>query len=198
MSRLLRARAWPILALFAGVTSVWAGDLLWLRPACAAGLVIGIAQQLVLLARSIRMGMLGTFWVRLTAATMPRWSCLLVSGELPRCVPVVAGLLVVLGGLWWFCIAVKDSSTSCSYKSAICRELLKSLLTLHAGHGWAGVVICGFLVLGLSLPPLSLPAAVFTAWLALRCNVGRDWRAVCALHRVQPGGAGQASLTVRY
>jgi hypothetical protein len=44
-----------------------AGDILWLRLACAAGLVIGIAQQLALLALSIRM--LGTFWIQLSAAT---------------------------------------------------------------------------------------------------------------------------------
>ena len=70
MSRLLRSRAWSVLALLAGITSVWAGDVLWLRLACAAGLAIGIAQQLALLALSIRMRMLGTFWVRLSAATM--------------------------------------------------------------------------------------------------------------------------------
>jgi hypothetical protein len=49
VSRLLRSRAWSILALLAGVASVWAGDILWLRLACAAGLVTGIAQQLTLL-----------------------------------------------------------------------------------------------------------------------------------------------------
>ena len=59
-----------VLALLAGIASVWAGDTPWLRLACAAGLVIGIAQQLVLLALSIRMHMLGTFWVRLSASTM--------------------------------------------------------------------------------------------------------------------------------
>ena len=50
MSRLLRSRAWSVLALLAGVTSLWAGDILWLRLVCAAGLAIGIAQQLELLA----------------------------------------------------------------------------------------------------------------------------------------------------
>ena len=70
MARLLRLRVLSVLALLAGIASVWAGDVLWLRLACAAGLVIGIAQQLVLLAVSIRMRMLGTFWVRLSVSTM--------------------------------------------------------------------------------------------------------------------------------
>ena len=70
MSRLLRARAWPRSGVVRRYHICLGGDVLWLRLACAAGLVIGIAQQLVLLARSIRMRMLGTFWVRLTAATM--------------------------------------------------------------------------------------------------------------------------------
>ena len=68
MSRLLGSRAWSVLALLAGITSVWAADLLWLR--LAAGLMIGIAQQLVLLALSIHTRTLETFRVRLSAATM--------------------------------------------------------------------------------------------------------------------------------
>ena len=55
MARLLHLRVLSVLALLAGIASVWAGDVLWLRLTCAAGLVIGIAQQLVLLALSIRM-----------------------------------------------------------------------------------------------------------------------------------------------
>ncbi len=38
MSRLLRTRAWSVLALLAGITSLWPGDVLWLRLTCAAGL----------------------------------------------------------------------------------------------------------------------------------------------------------------
>jgi hypothetical protein len=109
MARLLGSRAWSVLALVAGITSVWAGDALGLRLACAAGLAIGIAQQLTLLALSIRM--LGTFCVRLSAAIM---LCAGVAGwhlanspSLPFL--VVAGLLVVLAGLWWFCTALKDA-----------------------------------------------------------------------------------------
>jgi hypothetical protein len=33
VSRLLRSRAWSILVLLAGITAVWAGDVLWLRLA---------------------------------------------------------------------------------------------------------------------------------------------------------------------
>ena len=70
MPRLLASRAWSVLALFAGITSIWAGDVSWLQLACAAGLVIGIAQQLVLLGLSIHTRTLETFRVRLSAATM--------------------------------------------------------------------------------------------------------------------------------
>ena len=69
MSRLLRSRAWSVLALIAGVTSLWAGDNLWLRLVCAVGLAVGIAQQLALLALSVRRRMLGTFWIRLSVST---------------------------------------------------------------------------------------------------------------------------------
>jgi len=61
MSRLLCSRAWSVLGLLAGITSLWASDVLWLRLVCAAGVVVGIAQQLALLALSIHKRMLGTF-----------------------------------------------------------------------------------------------------------------------------------------
>ena len=160
MSRLLRARAWPILALFAGITSVWAGDVLWLRLACAAGLVIGIAQQLVLLARSIRMRMLGTFWVRLTAATMlcAGVACWYLANSPGLPFLVVAGLLVVLGGLWWFCIAVKDSDVVHLQVRNLPGAPEEPVDPPRRPYGWAGAVICGFLVLGFVAATLSLPA----------------------------------------
>lgn len=61
MARLLRSRAWSVLAVLAGITSLLAADVTWLRLVCAAGLVVGIAQQLALLAISIRRRMLDTF-----------------------------------------------------------------------------------------------------------------------------------------
>ena len=70
MPRLLASRAWSVLALLAGITSIWARDVSWLQLACAAGLVTGIAQQLVLLGLSIHRRTLETFRVRLSAATM--------------------------------------------------------------------------------------------------------------------------------
>jgi len=104
MSRLLRSRAWSVLALIAGVTSLWAGDNLWLRLVCAVGLAVGIAQQLALLALSVRRRMLGTFWIRLSVSTM---LCVGVAGwylansqGMPGL--VIAGLAMALTGLWWF------------------------------------------------------------------------------------------------
>ena len=102
MFRLLRSGAWSVLALLAGIASVWAGDVLWLRLACAAGLAIGIAQQLALLALSIRKRVLGTFWVRLSAAAMlcAGVACWYLANSPRLPFLVVAGLVVVLAGLW--------------------------------------------------------------------------------------------------
>jgi hypothetical protein len=163
MSRLLRSRAWPILALFAGITSVWAGDVLWLRLACATGLVIGIAQQLVLLALSVRMRMLGTFWVRLSAATMlcAGVACWYLANSPRLPFLVVAGLLIVLGGLWWFCTALKDSDVVQLQVRNLPGAPEEPVDPPRWPYGWAGVVICGFLVLGFVAATLSLPAAVF-------------------------------------
>jgi hypothetical protein len=163
MSRLLCSRAWSVLALLAGITSVWAWDVLWLRLACAAGVAIGIAQQLALLALSIRMGMLATFWVPLSAATMlcggvACWH-LANSPRLPFL--VVAGLLVVLAGLWWFCTALNDADVVQLQARNLPGAPDKPVDPPRWPYGWAGAVICGFLVLGFVAATLSLPAAAF-------------------------------------
>ena len=163
MSRLLRSRAWSVLALLAGITSVWAGDVLWLRLVCAAGLVIGIAQQLVLLALSIRMRMLGTFWVRLSAATMlcAGVACWYLANSPRSPFLVVAGLLVVLAGLWWFCTALKDADVVQLQARNLPGVPEEPVDPPRWPYGWVGAVICGFLVLGFVAATLSLPAAVF-------------------------------------
>jgi hypothetical protein len=165
MSRLLRSRAWSVLALLAGITSVWAGDVFWLRLACAAGLVIGIVQQLVLLTLSIRKHMLGTFWVRLSAATMlcAGVACWYLANSPRLPFLVVAGLLVVLAGLWWFCTALKDADVVQLQVRNLPGAPEKPVDPPRWSYGWAGVVICGFLVLGFVAATLSLPAAVFPA-----------------------------------
>jgi hypothetical protein len=163
MSRPLRARAWSVLALFAGITSVWAGDVLWLRLACAAGLVIGIAQQLVLLALSIRTGMLGTFWIRLSAATMlcAGVACWYLANSPRLPFLVVAGLVVVVAGLWWFCTAVRDSDVVELQARHLPGAPEEPVGPPRWPYGWASAVICGFLVLGFVAATLSLPTAVF-------------------------------------
>ncbi len=165
MSRLLRSRAWSVLALLAGITSVWAGDLLWLRLACAAVLTIGIAQQLALLALSIRMHMLATFWVRLSAATMlcAAVTCWYLANSPHLPFLVVAGLLVVLAGVWWLCTALKDTDVVQLQVRNLPGAPKEPVDPPRWPYGWAGVVICGFLVLGFAAATLSLPAAVFPA-----------------------------------
>ncbi len=93
MSRLLRSRAWSVLALLAGITSLWAGDVFWLRLVCAAGLAIGITQQLALLAFSIRMRTLGTFRFRLSAATMLCAGVACCHSSLPIGTVIISALL---------------------------------------------------------------------------------------------------------
>ena len=161
MARLLGSRAWSVLALVAGIASVWAGEAIGLRLACAAGLAIGIAQQLTLLALSIRM--LGTFCVRLSAAIM---LCAGVAGwhlanspSLPFL--VVAGLLVVLAGLWWFCTALKDADVVQLKARNLPGAPEKPVDPPRLPYGWAGVVICGFLVLGFVAATLPLSGAAF-------------------------------------
>jgi CDP-Glycerol:Poly(glycerophosphate) glycerophosphotransferase len=163
MSRLLRSRAWSVLALIAGVTSLWVGDNLWLRLLCAAGLAVGIAQQLALLALSIRRHMLGTFWIRLSVATM---LCVGVAGwylansqRMP--VLVVAGLVVALTGLWWSRSARKDADVVQLRARNLPGAPEEPVDPPRWPSGCAGAVICGFLVLGFVAATLSLPAAVF-------------------------------------
>jgi hypothetical protein len=98
-------------------------------------LVIGIVQQLALLGLSVRMRMLGTFWIRLSAAAMlcAGVACWYVANSPHLPLLVVAGLLVVVAGLRWFCTALKDADVV-QLKPGICQELPKSQLTLRAGH----------------------------------------------------------------
>ena len=195
MSRLLRSRAWSVLALLAGITSVWAEDVLWLRLACATGLVIGIAQQLALLALSIRMRMLGTFWVRLsTAAVLGAGVACWYLANSPR-LPflVVAGLLLVLAGLWWLCTALKDVDVVQLQARNLPGAPEEPVDPPRWPYGWAGAVMCGFLVLGFVAATLSLPAAVFAVLAVLAVAMLAVIRVQLARFPVQPAGAQQAS-----
>jgi hypothetical protein len=157
------------LALLAGIASVWAGDVLWLRLACAAGLVVGIAHQLALLTVSIRMRMLGIFWIRLSAATMlcAGVACwyLANSSRLPFL--VVAGLVVVLAALWWFCTTPSDADVVQLQARNLPGAPDEPVDPPRWPYGWAGAAICGFLVLGFLAATLALPSAVFAVLGAL-------------------------------
>ena len=163
MSRPLRSRAWSVLALLAGIASIWAGDADWLRLACAAGVVTGIAHQLVLLALSIRMGMLRTFRIRLSAATMlcAAVACWYLAGSPRLPFLVVAGLLVVLAGLWWFPTTLKNADVVQLHARNLPGAPEEPVDPPRWPYGWAGAAICGFLVLGFVAGTLSLPAVVF-------------------------------------
>jgi CDP-Glycerol:Poly(glycerophosphate) glycerophosphotransferase len=163
MSPLLRSRAWSVLAFLAGVTSLWVGDVGWLRLVCAAGLAIGIAQQLTLLALSIRRRMLGTFWIRLSAATMlcVGVACWYLANSPDLAFLVAAGLLVALAGLWWFGTALRDVEVVHLQARNLPGAPEEPADPPRWPYGWAGVVLCGFLVLGFVAATLSLPAVVF-------------------------------------
>jgi hypothetical protein len=162
MARLLRSRAWSVLAVLAGITSLWAADVTWLRLVCAAGLVVGIAQQLALLAISIRKRMLDTFSVRLSAASMlcVGVGCWYVANtpSLPFLVPV--GLVTVLAAQWWLGTAIKDADVVHLQARNLPGVRNEPVDPPRWPYGWAGVAICAFLVLDFVAATLSLPAAV--------------------------------------
>lgn len=180
MPGLLRSHAWSALALFAGITSIWAGDVLWLRLACGAGLVLAITQQLALLALSIRRCTLTTFRVRLGASSMltAGVACWYLANA-PR-LPffVVAGLLVVLAVLWWFCAALKDADVVQLQARNLPGVPEEPVAAPRWPYGWAQVVMCGLFVFGFVAATLALPAAVFTVLAALAA-------AILAVLRVQ-------------
>jgi len=164
MSRQLASRAWSILALLAGIMSIWAGDVFWLRLACAAGLVVGIAEQLALLALSLHRRTLETFRVRLSAATMlcAGVACWYLANSPHLPIFVVAGLLVVLSGLWWFGAAVKDVDVARLQARNLPGVPNKPVAPPRWPYGWGGVTMCAFLVFGFVAATLSLPAVVFS------------------------------------
>ena len=144
--------------------SIWAGDVFWLRLACAAGLVVGIAQQLALLALSLHRRTLETFRVRLSAATMlcAGVACWYLANSPHLPIFVVAGLLVVLSGLWWFGAAVKDVDVARLQARNLPGVPNKPVAPPRWPYGWGGVTMCAFLVFGFVAATLSLPAVVFS------------------------------------
>jgi CDP-Glycerol:Poly(glycerophosphate) glycerophosphotransferase len=162
MARLLRSRAWSVLAVLAGITSLWAPDVTWPRLVCAAVLVVGIAQQLALLAISIRRRMLDTFSVRLSAASM---LCIGVACWYLANTPglpflVLAGSLTVLAAQWWLGTAIKDADVVHLQARNLPGVVNEPVDPPRWPYGWAGVAICAFLVLDFIAATLSLPPAV--------------------------------------
>jgi len=166
--------------LFAGITSIWAGDVLWLRLACGAGLVLAITQQLALLALSIRRCTLTTFRVRLGASSMltAGVACWYLANASRLPFFVVAGLLVVLAVLWWFCAALKDADVVQLQARNLPGVPEEPVAAPRWPYGWAQVVMCGLFVFGFVAATLALPAAVFTVLAALAA-------AILAVLRVQ-------------
>jgi len=155
--------------LFAGITSIWAGDVLWLRLACGAGLALGITQQLALLGLSVHKHTLRTFRVRLGAASMltAGVACWYLANSPRLPFLVVAGLLAVLAGLWWFCAALKDAGAVQLQARNLPGVPEEPVAAPRWPYGWAQVVMCGLFVFGFVAATLALPAAVFTVLAAL-------------------------------
>jgi CDP-Glycerol:Poly(glycerophosphate) glycerophosphotransferase len=165
MARLWGSRGWSVLALLAGLTAVWAEDAHWLRLACASVLVIGIAQQLTFLAVSIRRRTLSTFSVRCSAASMlsAGIACWYLANSPRFPFLVVAGLILVLAGLWWFCTALRNADVAHLQARNLPGAPETPADPPRWPYGWGGVVICGFFVLAFLAGALSLPAVVFAA-----------------------------------
>jgi hypothetical protein len=165
MSGLLGSRALSGLALLAGLTSVWTADVAWLRLVCAIGLVIGIAQQLTLLALSIRMQTLATFSVRLSAASMlsAGIACWYLANSPGLPFLIVAALLLILATLWWFCAALKDADVVQLRARNLPGVPEEPVDPPRWPHGWGWAVMSGFFVLSFVAGTLSLPSVVFAA-----------------------------------
>jgi hypothetical protein len=84
---------------------------------------------------------------------------------------IVAGLLVVLAGLWWFHIALKDADVVRLQARNLPGVPEEPVGPPRWPYGWGGVVVCGFLVLGFIAATLSLPTAVFGVLAALAVAV---------------------------
>jgi hypothetical protein len=165
MSGLLGSRALSGLALLAGLTSVWTADVAWLRLVCAIGLVIGIAQQLTLLALSIRMQTLATFSVRLSAASMlsAGIACWYLANSPGLPFLIVAALLLILATLWWFCAALKDADVVQLRARNLPGVPQEPVDPPRRPYGWGWAVMSGFFVLSFVAGTLSLPSVVFAA-----------------------------------
>jgi hypothetical protein len=165
MSGLLGSRALSGLALLAGLTSVWTADVAWLRLVCAIGLVIGIAQQLTLLALSIRMQTLATFSVRLSAASMlsAGIACWYLANSPGLPFLIVAALLLILATLWWFCAALKDADVVQLRARNLPGVPQEPVDPPRWPYGWGWAVMSGFFVLSFVAGTLSLPSVVFAA-----------------------------------
>jgi hypothetical protein len=150
------------LAVLAGITSLWAADVTWLRLVCAAGLVVGIAQQLALLAISIRRRMLDTFSLRLSAASMlcVGVACWYLANTPGLPFLVLAGSLAVLAAQWWLGTAIKDADVVHLQARNLPGVVNEPVDPPRWPYGWAGVAICAFLVLDFVAATLSLPPAV--------------------------------------
>jgi hypothetical protein len=150
------------LAVLAGITSLLAADVTWLRLVCAAGLVVGIAQQLALLAISIHSRMLDTFSVRLSAASMlcVGVACWYLANTPGLPFLVFAGSLAVLAAQWWLGTAIKDADVVHLQARNLPGVVNEPVDPPRWPYGWAGVAICAFLVLDFVAATLSLPAAV--------------------------------------
>ena len=183
MSRLLRSRAWSVLALLAGITSVWAGDLLWLRLACAAVLISGSRSSWCCSRSASACDMLATFWVRLSAATMlcAGVACWYLANSPHLPFLVVAGLLVVLAGLWWFCTALKDTDVVQLQARNLPGAPKEPVDPPRWPYGWGGVVDLRVSCTRLCrCHAVAASGGVLSACSARRSDVGRDCG--CRMH----------------
>jgi CDP-Glycerol:Poly(glycerophosphate) glycerophosphotransferase len=162
MARLLRSRAWSVLAVLAGITSLWAADATWLRLICTAGLFVGIVQQLVLLGISIRKRMLDTFTVRLSAAAMLSVgvACWYLANTPGLPFLVLACSLAVPAAQWWLGTAVKDADVVHLQARNLPGVGNEPVDPPRWPYGLAGAAICAYLLLDFVAATLSLPAAV--------------------------------------
>jgi len=143
-------------------------------------LLIGIAQQLTLLALSIHTRTLSTFSVRCSSASMlsAGIACWYLANSPRFPFLVIAGLLLVFAGLWSFCTALRNADVVHLQARNLPGAPEEPVSPPRWPYGWGGAVMCGFFVLAFIAGALSLPTAVFAALAVLAV-------AVVAVIRVQ-------------
>jgi CDP-Glycerol:Poly(glycerophosphate) glycerophosphotransferase len=163
VTRLLRSRVWPALALVAGIGSIFADG--WFRLACGCILGIAITSQLALIGLYARRRRLQNFWVRLSvnvmlSAAVTGWHV----ANRPLFRPLtLTGLVLLLTALWCSRSLPADANVVQLQARNLPGAPESSPTAPRWPYGWAPLTVSVFLLLGFLSGTLAVPGWIFTA-----------------------------------